>query len=154
MKVMVFEGTPEEILAALPHLKDSMAPSPPVVTPSVTVPTDGDAAAPTGSNYVSLRVARKVLTRRRLKPLQLVVLKEIYGAHPKPVLATELHKKTGYTAAQFAGLMGAIGRRVSHTEGYMDGDLFFIQDWNEKAGCWAYGLPDTVREALKLEKIV
>lgn len=152
MKVMVFEGTPEEILAALPHLKDSLA-STPVVAPSVTVPADGDAAA-TGSNFVSLRVARKVLTRRRLKPLQLVVLKEIYGAHPKPVLATELHKKTGYTAAQFAGLMGAMGRRVSHTEGYMDGDLFFIQVWNEKAGCWAYGLPDTVREALKLEKIV
>lgn len=151
MKVMLFDGTPEEILAVFPHLKNSPAPT---IIPSTASTNGASDSAEAESNYVSLRVARKVLTRRRLNPTQAIVLKEIYRAHPELVLATDLHEKTSYTPAQFAGLMGAIGRRVSHTEGYMDGDLFFIQEWNEEADCWAYGLPSSVREALENEKLI
>ena len=149
MKVTIVEGTPEEILAAMPHLKGSIVSAPPVADERPDPMASGQ-----GHSYVSSRLARRVLSRRRLKPQQITVLKELYSAHPKLVLAKELQAKTSYTPAQFAGLMGAIGRRVSHTEGYMAGDTFFVQEWNDKDGCWAYGLPDGVREAMKLERLV
>ena len=82
------------------------------------------------------------------------MLRALYSAHPGMVLATTLAQQVGYTRSQFAGLMGAFGRRVSHTEGY-DGDAwFFEQQWNRGAGCCEYGLPETVREAMRLEQLV
>ena len=50
--------------------------------------------------------------------------------------------------------MGAFGRRLTHTPGYVEGSWFFDNNWDYHAGCYAYGLPETVREALRREKLV
>ena len=151
MKVTLIEGTPDEILSVMPHLKSTGA----VLT---TTPEEKPVSEVTPTNaektYIDTRVARKVLTRRELKPQQAAVLKLLYKAHPKMVLATEIQKAINYTPAQLAGLMGAFGRRMSHTEGYIGGDWFFITEWSKTGHCWEYGLPESVRQALEIEKLV
>ena len=65
-----------------------------------------------------------------------------------------LHGIADYEPAQFAGLMGAFGRRVANTEGYDSDLLFFESRWNDNEETWDYRVPDTVREALALEQLV
>ena len=159
----VVEGTPDEILAAMPHLRNAshadvaagekhVAPSPVATMPVAKSPEsdDKDEEVP----YVSTRVARRVLNRIKLHGLQKDVLVALDKAHPETMLASELQEETGYTPAQFAGLMGAWGRRVTHTPGYGPDEYFFIQHWDHDAGCMRYGLPESVREALRQEGIV
>jgi hypothetical protein len=50
--------------------------------------------------------------------------------------------------------MGAFGRRMSHTDNYEQGAYFFDFRWNHETDAWDYRLPETVREALRLEKLV
>lgn len=154
MKVFVLEGTPEEILTALPQLREVNTSSPAAL--AVRSPAEAATETDDGSQegYVTTRVARRVLSRRSLKPVQRQVLEALYRSHPEQLLASELQELTGYTASQFAGLMGAFGRRVTHTKGYEDGDYFFLQEWDHEAGCMRYGLPESVREAMKLEQII
>jgi len=157
MKVTILEGTPEEISHAFPHLNAPVSPISVVEPRPPTPSSSGQEARPHNARvhlYVSTAVARAALGRRELAEEQLTVLRALYSAHPGMVLATTLAQQVGYTRSQFAGLMGAFGRRVSHTEGY-DGDAwFFEQQWNRGAGCYEYGLPETVREAMRLEQLV
>lgn len=89
-----------------------------------------------------------------MKDEPLAVPKMLYNAHPKLVLATEIHKEIKYSPAQLAGLMGAFGRRLAQTEGYISGDWFCITEWNDDTHCYEYGLPNSVRNALELERLV
>ena len=73
---------------------------------------------------------------------------------PQHVPLPTLHGITGYRPSQFAGQMGAFGRRVANTEGYDSGLTFFKSRWNEDEDTWDYRLPDTVCEALVLEQLV
>jgi hypothetical protein len=171
MKVTIIEGTPDEIAKALPHLSTANPVTTTVRQPSAeneaaTVAEarhgkETDSSAETNASddeveYVTTELARSVLTRRALSKEQLLVLETLYKAHPKTVLAPELMKTVGYTRAQFSGLMGAFGRRISHTDGYeaQDGASFFDQEWDDNTGCNRYGLPDSVLEAMRLEKLV
>lgn len=63
-----------------------------------------------------------------------------------------LQNETGYTARQLAGMMGAFGRRVSDTPGFETGMNLF--DWVWADDGWHYGLPDTVRTAMEVERLV
>ncbi|MGO7360987.1 hypothetical protein [Rhizobium leguminosarum] len=150
MKVTLIEGTPEEILSVMPHLRMTGT----VVTTAEVKSAPEDRNNSGEKTYIDTRVARKVLTRRGLKDQQIAVLKLLYKAHPKRVLATDVQKAIKYTPAQLAGLMGAFGRRLSHTEGYISGDWFFVQEWNQAAHCYEYGLPESIRQALEVEKLV
>ena len=64
------------------------------------------------------------------------------------MLLSDLHRVSGYKPQQFAGLMGAFGRRMSHTEGYDGAAHFFDYQWNEDQEAWEYSLPETVYQAL------
>ena len=94
-----------------------------------------------------------MLKRRSLSDEQLLVLKTLYNSE-EPVLATELQSALSYSTRQFSGLMGAFGRRLTHTDGYEPHTWFFVQEWQVDEGCNAYALPPSVREALEKEALV
>ena len=104
--------------------------------------------------FVTTRFARRALTRRRLSGPMRQVPKALYTAHPKWLPLPELHQTAGYSPPQFAGLMGASGRRLANTEVYDSDAHFFEFRWNDGEDTWDYRLPDTVREALTLEQLV
>ena len=150
------EGTKEEISAVLQavsqtvtlqttavELTDKMVPS---ATTSESV--EGE------SSVVTTRFARRALTRLRLPPRMRKVLTALYEAHPGWLSLPTLHGIADYKPPQFAGLMGAFGRRVANTEGYDSDLLFFESRWNESDEAWEYRLPETVCEALALEQLV
>ena len=76
------------------------------------------------------------------------VLKALNNAYPEWMLLSDLHSAAGYKPAQFAGLMGAFGRRMSHTDGYDRDAHFFEYRWNNDEDAWEYRLPESVREVL------
>ena len=98
MKAIYIDGTPSEVAEVC--LKMGWDPGHGVGTVPGMVGETGEAtttppAAEDGETlWVSVDVARKVLTRKKLSDEQRIVLKAIYDAHPTPVLATELQKIT------------------------------------------------------------
>ena len=83
------------------------------------------------------------------------MLKALNEAHPEWVSSPDLYVATGYTYRQFSGLMGAFGRRKWNTKGCeADRNAHFFECRPiEGDGRWEYRLPDTVREALRLENL-
>lgn len=150
VKLMLIEGTPEEVLSVAKGLEVGGASSPSEATPAA--PTAD--VAPGERVFVSTDVARKVLNRRPLSHEQKTVLTILAKRHPGWVPAAELQAAIGYTTAQFAGLMGAFGRRFTHTEGFVQGSWLFDAEWNYDKGAYDYRLPDTVLEAMKAEKLI
>ena len=156
MKVTIVEGTPEEIAQAFPHLAAQSAAAEGGANGATSIAemsasTSDDTSE--GEEAVSVEVARKVLKRIPLSKEQLAVLRALYSAHPKDVPTADLTAKVGYTGPQFRGFMGAFGRRLSHTPGYIGGTYFFEQEWDDATGAYRYSLPESVREAMRLEKL-
>lgn len=147
MKMFVFEGTPEEISAVARSIL-------PVATGDLALSVElqdetraQSAERPT--RFVTVDFARRVLNRRPVLSKALKrVLKALNDAHPDWLLLTELHSAAEYTPAQYAGLMGAFGRRMSHTEGYDKDVHFFEFRWNDEEDAWEYRLPVAVRAVL------
>ena len=79
------------------------------------------------------------------------MIEALVAAHPKYVTTADLHEATDCTPAQFAGVMGAFGRRMVNTSGYDDTASFFDWRWNEPDGTYECRLPDSVLEAVRLE---
>ncbi len=151
-----FEGTPEEIGGVLQSLPTVAA----LQTTAVEL-VDEPLASTIGPEPVESEIktvttpfARRVLNRRRLSAPMRAVLQALAEASPGWVALPELHEIAGYAPAQFAGLMGAFGRRMASTDGYNPEAHFFLSRWSEEGDAWEYGLPDTVREAIALEGIV
>lgn len=159
MRTTILEGTPEEIIkivrALYPEGSSLISSTGRENSASTTQETASDESndPEEPKRFVSTEFARRVLTRRPLSDAQLLALRAIQEAYPDWVTREDLCTVTGYTAHQLAGLMGAFGRRVSHTEGYPDGANFFDWKWNDKAGAWDYRFPETVHEALRLEEL-
>lgn len=151
MKMYVFEGTSEEISKIAKEMQISSISIQPVQPIVSHDSSDGD-----GDDvkvYVSESVARTAFTRRPLSDQQKVTLTTLTNAYPNWVTAFDLQEATNYTAAQFAGLMGAFGRRVSHTPGFVEGSWLFDCVWDDAKRCWVYKLPETVYDAIKAEEI-
>jgi hypothetical protein len=153
MRAFMFEGTPEEVTEAMKKLGAGSVGLPATSTSAKTDGADDGDDDDDEVEYVDVGVARRTVTRIPLSNEQKIVLKTLYGAGEDGVLASKLQSLTKYSKGQFAGLMGAFGRRVSHTRGYVDGSLFFRQDWDDEEGCYRYWLPETVRDAVKRELI-
>ena len=151
------EGTYEEVSTVLRVLPGTATLGTAAVELSNEVaPSESGGQEPDGhdSIYVSIQFARRVLTRLGLARRIRAVLTTLCEAQPGWVLLPKLHEITDYTPAQFAGLLGAFGRRVANTEGY-DSSLMFIQHrWNDEEGTWEYRIPKTVCDALSLEQLV
>ena len=144
--MFVFEGTPEEISAVarsmLPATTGDIA---------LSLEVQDEARAQSSerpTKFVTVDFARRVLGRRPVlsKPFKRV-LGALNDAYPDWMLLRELHSAADYTAAQFAGLMGAFGRRMAHTEGHDKDADFFETRWNDDEEAWEYRLPATVYEA-------
>ena len=155
MKLMVFEGSVEEI----GQIVNGMQLGAIKKVQSEPDQADGGAVPPSrsedGAQYVTVDFARRVLMRRPLSEPLLAVLRALYNAAPNCVAMSELLLVAGYGSGhQFAGLMGAFGRRKANTPGNdVEGEFFAYQE-NEDDGAWDYGLPDTVCEALEKEGLV
>ncbi len=108
----------------------------------------------TSTRPMNISVARRALSRRPLSPQVRAVFKMVYDAHPNLVPSEELQKVAGYTGSQLAGLFGAFGRRLAHTEGFQAGDCFWKYEYDHTANAWSYGLYDESREAIRLEGLV
>lgn len=150
VKVTIVEGSPEEVIATVKGLEVQGA----------TVDAAAPSAAPLAGQddeekvFVTVDVARRVIYRRPLSDQQKTVFITLAKAHPNWVPAATLQQATNYTPAQFAGLMGALGRRLSHTEGYVEHSWLFDAEWDYEAGAYNYRLPDNVLDAVKREKLI
>lgn len=160
MRVYVVEGTPEEIREAVPGLATAVdgqvttvRTAAPTAESHATVEGEEDEEEDEEQAYVSVDVAREVLTRRKLHDTQKNMLRAIYKAHPGQISAVDLQALLSQNTAQFRGFMGAWGRRYTHTEGFVQGEWFFDQEWDYEQACYLYRLPESVRQAMKLEKL-
>ena len=106
------------------------------------------------SRFVTTRFARRTLKRLKLSKPMKKVLRALYDAYPEWLARPTLLEVAGYSPSQFAGLMGAFGRRMANTEGYDSEAEFFEYEWDEAGEVWNYRLPESVREALALEQLV
>ena len=148
------EGTAAEINDVLRALPGAAT----VHTAAVELTDAGEQAIPSPetpepeSRFVTTRVARRVLTRLKLSTHMKNVLKALYEAPDWLSIAT-LRDAAKYNPAQFAGLMGAFGRRLANTKGYAPGTVFFEYVWGDDETL-NYRLPDTVRRALTDEGLI
>ncbi len=157
MKAIILEGTLDEVSQAIQRLGQasaSVSVVPVTAAAQVSEVTAHPELPPGSPPPITVELARAVLNRIPLAAEQKIVLKALYHAHPSWVTAPDLMAKVKYTRPQFTGLMGAFGRRLTHTPGYINGTTFFDQVWDNAAGINRYTLPETVREAMRLEKLV
>ena len=149
-------GTPAEIsdvLRALPGT--SMVHTAAVeLTDEVVDSSTTSESLEEASRFVTTRFARRALKRLKLSKPMKKVLTALYEAETERLPLATLQDVAGYSPAQFAGLMGAFGRRLANTEGFDSEAEFFEYDWDEDEETWTYRLPETVREALALEQLV
>jgi len=104
--------------------------------------------------FVSTDVAFRALTRIKLGKQVKAVIRRVYVGGDKWTSATLLQKEVDYTPAQFAGLMGAFGRRLVNTPGYVLDSSFWEYEWDGQQSCYLYRLPPSVRAAVEKARIV
>lgn len=160
MKMYLFEGTPEEIGQVMKTMEPSGGASLVAATKDAKNRPPLPLSPPTGANdederreFVTVEFAREAMTRIALSEPLKNVLVALRKADPEWVPVADLYEASGYTFQQFAGLMGAFGRRMKYTKGYDEDVHFFDAEWDEKAEAWNYRLPDSVIEAMQLEAI-
>jgi hypothetical protein len=137
------EGTPEEV-AQLLGLLSKVSPSQPAPPPPRS-----EGASP----FVSEDMAYQVLTRRKLGSSHVKMLQKLDEAGDSWTTAPQLQNALGVTTREFAGVLGAFGRRVSYTPGATSRS-FFDQYWDDEQSYNLYRLPPSVRTALRKAGIV
>lgn len=152
MRMLVFEGTLEEIKALQREMMGSGGQA--IAVALASQPESLESGLTPGRQFASLDLAYRVLTRRPLSLEQRAVIAAIYRSHPDGILATELQAQIGYSTSQFAGLMGALGRRFVNTQGYVDYTWFVDNQWQAEHGCNRYRFPESVREAIEKAGVV
>jgi hypothetical protein len=136
-----FEGTPAEIADMVRNLeldwtgnllnkRDFLQP-----VPRVEPDSDSDA------EFTSEEVAFKAIKRRPLSPNQAILLAYLLKKKDAWATAIELQQVLKYSSSQLSGLFGAFGKRVSGTDGYIDGTSFFELEWDYEIDCYKYRLP-------------
>lgn len=115
---------------------------------------DADAPNPVDWEFVSADVGFRALTRIKLGNEAKAVLKLLYESGDNWTSAKSLQKVVSYSPASFAGLMGAFGRRVANTPGYVRDSSFFEYEWDGGQSCYLYRLPASSRSALERARIV
>ncbi|MFM7379344.1 MAG: hypothetical protein ACKO1O_14645 [Erythrobacter sp.] len=136
----ILEGEPHE-LAAFQSLRNEGA--------SVTGSPSTPPLVENRSGVMTEEVAYLALTRLQLAPKIQGVMKALYEADDKWVSARELQRLIDYTPSQFAGLMGAFGRRLTNTPGFVEGTSFFEWRWDDGSSCYFYRLLPATRNAVR-----
>ena len=97
--------------------------------------------------FVSEEIAFRVIKRRPLSKEQSKMLSILRKAGNDWVSAKALCSALSYSPSQLGGMLGAFGKRLGATEGYVAGTWFFDQEWDYENGCYQYRLPESVRSA-------
>lgn len=139
------EGSAEEVAKLIGLLSGSSSQS----SGRASGPPSGGDASP----FVSEDMAYDVLTRRTLGEIHVKLLQKLDAAGEAWTTAPDLQSALGVTTREFAGVLGAFGRRLSHTEG-VGSRNFFDQYWDHDHGYNLYRLPPSVRGALRRAKVV
>jgi len=146
MKLFVFDGTPEEISKVVSNFQAEPTQLMEFNTqPKKTTASKHDE---TIEKFVTKQFAIDAVTRIKLSTPLKVVMKHLLDANGSLVSTTFLCDLCGYKERQFAGMMGAFGRRMSNTTGYDEKAHFFNYEWNEANQEWDYSLPPSVISAL------
>jgi hypothetical protein len=135
------EGDVDDIAALILKLQRAGAAAP-------STPATSDA-----SKFVSSDVAYKAIRRRSLSLEQEAVLRTLKRNHPGWTTAKQLQEALSYSPSQLAGLLGAFGKRVYATPGYLEGQWFFDQEWDYEEGANKYRLPEPVLAAVTRAKL-
>ena len=152
MKAIVIDGTAEEVIQVLSTLQQSTSIQVLDVAEEKRAPSSRSGG---NTQYVDKEFAIRVLTRLHLSEGVKAVLKALYDADAEFVSTTDLIEILDYeNGHQFAGLMGAFGRRKANTPGNEKEAHFFEYRWKNDTDEWEYRLPDSVREALEQENLV
>lgn len=154
MRMLVFEGTLQEIKELQRELMRSGTQALAVEVREEAQPESATPGLTPGRPFVSTEVALRFLTRRPLSQEQRAVIASIYHGHPEGILATTLQREINYSTSQFAGLMGAFGRRLVNTEGYPGYAWAFDNRWEAEHGCNRYRFPESVRDAVERAGLV
>ena len=151
MKMYVFEGTPEEIakVAATMQPMKPLSAEEKINEKSTSVVRGLPKPNEVIDKFVTTEFAIEALTRIELSSSLKGLIKRLFDAGDRWVPTQEAYKASGYNQAQFAGMMGAFGRRMCYTKGYDEDAFFFDYRWDEKTSSWEYRLPKSVVEAVK-----
>ncbi len=137
------EGTPEEV-AALIRAQASEAPD-----RAPSPPEEAEEAVADDERFASEKIAYRALRRRPLSSAQRVLFRTLLNAYPGWVSASELQAATSYSPNQLGGLLGAIGRRLSQTEGYVRGSALLEWMWDADENQYRYRLPPSASHAVR-----
>lgn len=111
---------------------------------------------PRVNNEVKLESVRLMLRRRALSIGQKQLFQQLINAGEHGMTNSELADAMGMSRASIAGLLGALGTRITHTQGLTSnsgiGDIFEITPADN--GEWRYKIRPILRQALLAEKII
>lgn len=146
VRIVSFEGTPEEFSKVKPDLFDAQPDAGEVKERS------GESAqgASTPPTTLGKPILMRILTRRPLSPNLRKVFKTLLKADAKGMSTKEIADSIEISLAELAGVFGAFGRRVANTPGVPDGAhiVGYAREYNDQAGKeeWRYWLQPAVRE--------
>ena len=119
MRFVEFEGTPAEFEQVKHHFTFNSVSV--ASAPAAPPPPADERPLPKQTDEELREIVIEALTRRRLPSTMATIFRSLLKS-PKGLSTTTLAKELGITRAQLAGVLGAFGRRLSHTEGFPDDD--------------------------------
>lgn len=140
------EGTPDEIAALL---RARQAEPPSSSTVSMLMGAEQKVSPGDDERFASEKIAFRALRRLPLSVAQRALLKALLEAYPNWTKASDLHAATNYNANQFGGLLGALGRRLSQTDGYVRDSALIEWMWDTDENEYLYRLPPPVLSAVR-----
>lgn len=146
MKIIVLDGTPEEIKEVAHLFVDTAAIGPGQVA---------DSAAPDAAVVDPVTAIRRMLKRIKIPNGQMAVYRTLA---PGKLEYTEYVKRMGRTVEQIRGVHGALGRRINNTpeihRAGLQGNIKAVLRWEEDGEGGYFSLTPHALEALKAEGIV
>lgn len=141
MKVIIFDGSPEEYLRVAETLQN---PKTTVQTSSAQSTSVKDKVGP---RSVDKEEAVEILTRRPLSDNIKNVLRALYQAHDRSLTSEDLRNVNSHNSDEFRGMMGAFGRRVVNTVGA--NISFFEREWDFQAYQYRWSLSEAARHGIE-----
>jgi len=121
-------------------------PPPPIALPEPSAPQETDA---------SVDAVCHMLSRMKVPDGQLALYRALYAAGDEGMTISQLSQATGRSAGQLAGVLGALGNRINHTEGLEHiGTIAAVLETRKAAGQWWYCMRPVLRQALEAEGLV
>lgn len=137
------EGTPEEVAALIRAHGSALPEGESRQNDQLAGPMIED------DRFASEKIAYRALRRRPLSSAQRTLFRTLLDAYPGWVSSSRLQAATSYNPNQLGGLLGAIGRRLSQTEGYVRDSALIEWMWDADENEYSYRLPASVQGAVR-----